>query len=61
MLVQSAKTTTRDPAFRAAVADVQRPWRGRRNVKHVKGRFAAGNAGQISKDGHGEKPLGDCN
>jgi uncharacterized membrane protein YdfJ with MMPL/SSD domain len=52
VLVQSARATTSDPAFRAAVADVQRRLARTANVAHVKSPFAAGNAGQISADRH---------
>jgi uncharacterized membrane protein YdfJ with MMPL/SSD domain len=50
VLVQTAKGTTQDPAFRAAVADVQRRLQRTPHVEHVKSPFAAGNAGQISRD-----------
>jgi uncharacterized membrane protein YdfJ with MMPL/SSD domain len=50
VLVQTASGTTRDPAFRAAVTDVQRRLERTRYVEHVKSPFAAGNAGQISRD-----------
>jgi RND superfamily putative drug exporter len=52
VLVQSTKTTTSDPAFRAAVADVQQRLASTANVEHVKSPFAPGNAGQISSDRH---------
>jgi uncharacterized membrane protein YdfJ with MMPL/SSD domain len=52
VLVQSAQGTTRDPAFRAAVADVQRRLQRTAHVVHVKSPFAAGNAGQVSRDRH---------
>ncbi|MEA2127181.1 MAG: heme transporter, partial [Solirubrobacteraceae bacterium] len=52
VLVQSQNRTTSDPAFQAAVADVQRRLAGTANVEHVKSPFAAGNAGQISRDKH---------
>jgi uncharacterized membrane protein YdfJ with MMPL/SSD domain len=52
VLVQSrGAATTRDPAFRAAVADVQRRLAATPHVGHVESPFAAGNAGQISQDG----------
>jgi uncharacterized membrane protein YdfJ with MMPL/SSD domain len=50
VLVQTASGTTRDPAFRAAVTDVQRRLERTRYVEHVKSPFAAGNEGQISRD-----------
>jgi RND superfamily putative drug exporter len=52
VLVQSRNRTANDPAFQAAVADVQRRLAGTANVEHVKSPFAAGNAGQISRDKH---------
>jgi RND superfamily putative drug exporter len=52
VLVQSPHATTSDPAFRAAVADVQRRLQRTAHVEHVKSPYAPGNAGQISKDGH---------
>ncbi|HTN23006.1 MAG TPA: MMPL family transporter [Solirubrobacteraceae bacterium] len=52
VLVQSASATASDPAFRAAVADVQRRLRATAHVEHVKSPFGAGNAGQISGDRH---------
>ncbi|HEV2060098.1 MAG TPA: MMPL family transporter, partial [Solirubrobacteraceae bacterium] len=52
VLVQSrGAVTTRDAAFRAAVADVQRRLRDTPHVTHVESPFGAGNGGQISKDG----------
>jgi len=50
VLVQTATGTTRDPAFRAAVADVQRRLERTPHVEHVKSPYAPGNAGQISRD-----------
>jgi uncharacterized membrane protein YdfJ with MMPL/SSD domain len=50
VLVQTATGTTRDPAFRAAVADVQQRLERTPHVEHVKGPFAPGNAGQVSRD-----------
>jgi RND superfamily putative drug exporter len=50
VLVQTASGTTRDPAFRAAVTDVQRRLERTRFVQHVKSPFAAGNEGQVSRD-----------
>jgi RND superfamily putative drug exporter len=52
VLVQSATGTTSDPAFKAAVADVQRKLQDTRYVEKVKSPYAAGNSGQISKDKH---------
>jgi RND superfamily putative drug exporter len=50
VLVQTASGTTRDPAFRDAVTDVQRRLERTAYVQHVKSPFAAGNEGQISRD-----------
>ncbi len=52
VLVQSAKTTASDPAFRATVADVRRRLASTTHVTHVKSPYAAANAGQISEDRH---------
>jgi len=51
VLVQTATGTTSDPAFRAAVTDVQRRLERTPHVAHVKSPYAPGNAGQISRDG----------
>jgi uncharacterized membrane protein YdfJ with MMPL/SSD domain len=51
VLVQSPDSTTRDARFRAAVADVQRRLESTPHVTHVQSPFAAGNGGQISRDG----------
>jgi uncharacterized membrane protein YdfJ with MMPL/SSD domain len=50
VLVQTASGTTADPRFKAAVADVQRRLEGTAHVQHVKGPYAPGNEGQISRD-----------
>jgi uncharacterized membrane protein YdfJ with MMPL/SSD domain len=52
VLVQSPTATARDGAFRTAVADVQKRLAATPHVTHVQSPFAAGNAGQISRDGH---------
>jgi RND superfamily putative drug exporter len=52
VLVQSRTATSNDPSFKAAVADVQKRLAGTPHVSHVQSPFAAGNAGQISRDGH---------
>ncbi|MDP8967255.1 MAG: MMPL family transporter, partial [Actinomycetota bacterium] len=51
VLVQSATATTRDARFKAAVADVRRRLQSTPHVTDVQSPFAAGNAGQISRDG----------
>ena len=51
VLVQSTSATTRDAGFKAAVADVQRRLQSAPHVTNVQSPFAAGNAGQISRDG----------
>jgi uncharacterized membrane protein YdfJ with MMPL/SSD domain len=51
VLVQSRTGTTRDPAFAAAVADVQRRLERAPYVTHVQSPLEPGNAGQISRDG----------
>jgi len=51
VLIQSRSGTTRDEAFKAAVADVQRRLQRTPHVTHIQSPFAAGNAGQISRDG----------
>jgi uncharacterized membrane protein YdfJ with MMPL/SSD domain len=50
VLVQTASGTSRDPAFRAAVADVRRRLAGTPYVAHVKSPYAPGNEGQLSRD-----------
>ena len=52
VLVQSRTATARDASFKAAVADVQQRLASTPHVSHVQSPFAAGNAGQISRDGH---------
>jgi uncharacterized membrane protein YdfJ with MMPL/SSD domain len=52
VLVQSRKATTHDPGFRAAVTDVTTRFSRDPVVKNVRSPYAAGNSGQISKDGH---------
>jgi RND superfamily putative drug exporter len=52
VLVQSRTATSNDPSFKSAVADVQKRLAGTPHVSHVQSPFAAGNAGQISRDGH---------
>ncbi|HEV2786537.1 MAG TPA: MMPL family transporter, partial [Solirubrobacteraceae bacterium] len=51
VLVQSTTATARDAKFKAAVADVQRRLERTPHVSHVQSPFAAGNGGQISRDG----------
>jgi RND superfamily putative drug exporter len=52
VLVQSKDQTAASPAFRTAVADVVRTVSAQRATQEVRSPFAAGNDGQISKDGH---------
>ena len=51
VLVQSTTTTVQDPKFKAAVADVRKRLERTPHVSRVQSPFAAGNAGQISRDG----------
>ncbi|MGZ4388890.1 MAG: MMPL family transporter [Gaiellaceae bacterium] len=51
VLVQSQTATVRDPAFRAAVGDVISAVSAVPVVRDVRSPLAAGNAGQVSKDG----------
>jgi RND superfamily putative drug exporter len=52
VLVQSKSLTVSDPAFRAAVQDVATSVARLPEVQRVRSPLAAGNAGQIGKDGH---------
>jgi uncharacterized membrane protein YdfJ with MMPL/SSD domain len=52
VLVRSAHTTTDDPEFRRAVSDVVGTLRAQPATRNIESPFAAGNQGQISKDGH---------
>jgi uncharacterized membrane protein YdfJ with MMPL/SSD domain len=52
VLVQSAGATAGQPAFRAAVADVQRRLVAVPRTGAFEGPYRPGNANQISKDGH---------
>ncbi|MGH2941496.1 MAG: MMPL family transporter [Solirubrobacteraceae bacterium] len=51
VLVQSRTHTARDPAFAAAVADVQRRLERTPHVTHVQSPLQPGNEGQVSRDG----------
>jgi len=52
VLVQSRSATVHDPGFRAGVNDVVTRFSHDPAVKNVRSPYAAGNSGQISKDGH---------
>src|SRR5262249_11026783 len=52
VFIQNKKLTVRDPAYRAVIADVNRTIDRFPQVTKIKSPLAAGNADQISKDGH---------
>src|SRR4051794_40767887 len=52
VLIRSTTHTASDPAFRAAAADVAAALASQPAVRRIESPFAAGNAGQISKDRH---------
>jgi len=52
VLVQSSALTAREPAFRAAVRDVERALMRRWAIGEIRSPYAPKNGGQISKDGH---------
>ncbi|MDX6513382.1 MAG: heme transporter [Gaiellaceae bacterium] len=52
VLVQSKTQTVKDPAFRAAVRDVERSVAGNPEIKNLRSPLAAANDSQISSDGH---------
>ena len=49
VLVQSKTLKATDPAFRAAVRDVEQRLEANPDVRNVKSPYAKGNAGQISR------------
>ena len=51
VLIQSDAATATDPSFRAVVADVQRRLAKVPYVEDLESPYAAGNSGQISRDG----------
>jgi uncharacterized membrane protein YdfJ with MMPL/SSD domain len=51
VLVESGTAKATDPSFRAVVRDVQRRLAGVPYVQQIESPYAAGNAGQVSKDG----------
>jgi predicted RND superfamily exporter protein len=51
VLIQSREVTVRNPGFRAAVNDVASRMSHQSVVTNVRSPYAAGNSGQISKDG----------
>jgi len=52
VLVQSTSQTVADPAFRGTVADVDRTVSALPQVRRVRSPLAAGDGGQVSRDGH---------
>src|SRR2546421_2782807 len=52
VLIQSGSATVHDVAFRAAVSDVVSRLSALGTVQNVRSPLAAGNAGEISRDGH---------
>jgi RND superfamily putative drug exporter len=52
VLVHSAHATTDDPEFRRAVGEVVATLSAQPAARNIQSPFAAGNQGQISKDGH---------
>jgi uncharacterized membrane protein YdfJ with MMPL/SSD domain len=52
VLIRSTTHSAGDPAFRAAAADVAAALASQHAVRKIESPFAAGNGGQISKDGH---------
>jgi len=51
VLLQTASGSARDPGFRAAVRDVEQRIGGVAHISNIESPYAAGNEGQISKDG----------
>jgi len=52
VLIQSKTTSPKDPAFKAAVADVEQGLAAQKDVTNLQSPYAKGNVGQISRDGH---------
>jgi RND superfamily putative drug exporter len=52
VLIQSKTAGPNDPAFRAAVQDVEKGLAGQKDVTNLESPYAKGNEGQISRDGH---------
>ncbi len=52
VLIQSKTSGPKDPAFKAAVADVEKGLAAQKDVTDLQSPYAKGNAGQISRDGH---------
>ena len=52
VLIQSKTASPKDPAFKAAVADVEKGLAAQKDVTNLQSPYAKGNVGQISRDGH---------
>ena len=52
VLIQSKTASPKDPAFKAAVADVEQGLAAQKDVTNLQSPYAKGNVGQISRDGH---------
>jgi len=52
VFVQSKTQTATDPAYRAAVRDIEHRLAAQPNVRKIKSPYDKGNPGQISRDGH---------
>src|SRR5215203_4515096 len=52
VLIQSKTASPKDPAFKAAVADVEQGLAAQKDVTNLESPYAKGNVGQISRDGH---------
>jgi uncharacterized membrane protein YdfJ with MMPL/SSD domain len=52
VLIQSKTASPEDPAFRAAVKDVEKGLAAQKDVTNVQSPYAKQNLGQISRDGH---------
>jgi uncharacterized membrane protein YdfJ with MMPL/SSD domain len=52
VLIQSKTEGPKDPAFKAAVADVEKGLAAQKDVTNLQSPYAKGNVGQISRDGH---------
>jgi uncharacterized membrane protein YdfJ with MMPL/SSD domain len=52
VLIQSKTASPKDPAFKAAVADVEKGLAAQKDVTNLESPYAKGNEGQISRDGH---------
>ena len=52
VLIQSKTASPKDPAFKAAVTDVEKGLAAQKDVTNLQSPYAKGNVGQISRDGH---------